>query len=141
MATDPGWVPVLSLDGKTFCSPRCGYRCRRDEYEAAVASAAALAVRMGAGWEPWVWENGGWHYEVRKGVAEIHVTEDRRGERVGPSYPVSGYTAWINTAAKQFIVSAATPEDALGFATQEARTAISRIAADLDALFDGERSS
>lgn len=135
-ATDAGWTPALSTDGVFYCSPRCGGGkfCRRAWYDAAVRNAEALAARMGDGWEPRVWENLGWHYSVGKGSATILVLEDRNAPfdpEIG--YPITSYQAWIEPKVVishrwiQFIEAASTPEDALGIATQAARTSISRI--------------
>ncbi len=133
---DPGWTPALSKDGQFYCSPRCGGGkfCRREWHDAAVRNADALATRMGDGWEVRVWENLGWYYSVSKGKAKIHVNEDRNAV-FDPEFgfPVRSYSAWIEpgvstrSAAIQFIVDAETPEDALGFAIQEARTFLIRI--------------
>lgn len=134
MAND-GWTPILSQGGRVYCSPRCGGKCLKEHYDNAVTAADALAARMGAGWKPAVWENLGWHYRVEKGVAVLHAKEDRRKPAVNGAYPITGYMVFLNSA-KQFVSHAATPEDALGFAAQDARTLIARVAADLDALFD-----
>ena len=123
---EDGRCAPRSLPGGIYCSPRCGGRCTRREFDRATAEAAALAKRMGEGWEPRVWENLGWHYEVHKGAAVIHVTIDRNAK----GSPVVGYWADIQTA-KQFIADAKEPEDALGFAIQDARSAERKIANDL----------
>lgn len=128
------WTPRLLNDGTVYCSPACGCRCRRSHYDAAVRNADALAERMGTGWETAVWENGGWHYSVHKGKARITVDLDRRqdfDEKAG--FPVLRYSAWIvpgvvvSRTVVQFIEHADTPEDALGMATQAARTFMIRL--------------
>lgn len=121
-----GWTPVQR--GEIYCSPRCGHGCTRAAYDRAVTEADELAKRMGDGWLPVIWENGGWHYKVIKGVATIRVHVDHRPG--GPE--ATSYSAWIEPAyvenhAVQFIESAETPEDALGFATQAARGLVRRI--------------
>lgn len=75
VSNDPGWTPVLR--GKIFCSPRCGGSCTKAAYDAAVKHAAELAALLGPGWEPVVWENLGWHYECKKGVAEMQGYKGR----------------------------------------------------------------
>ena len=134
MAND-GWTPILSHGGTVYCSPRCGGKCKRRHYDHVVKAADALAGRMGAGWKPVVWENLGWHYRVEKGVVAIHPSEDRNAPEVDGFYPIRNFTVFLNSA-KQFVTHAGTPEDALGFAVQDARTHIARVSADLDALFD-----
>lgn len=128
--TEKGWTPVLSGDGKTYCSPLCGFGCSKAEHDAATAKAASMAEQLGQGWSPVVWENAGWHAKVEKGCAEVLFDD------LGPSGDQS-YSAWINAGGDCFIARAATPEDALGFAVQEARTKIVRTNADLADLLEG----
>ena len=127
---DRKWV-ARDLPGGIYCAPRCGGGCTKADYRRAVKESAALATRMGDGWEPDVWENLGWHYKVTKGVAEIWPSIDHRFQRNA----ITGYTVSLNSA-KQFVVTAETPEDALGFAVQDARTAERRIVDDLAALLE-----
>ncbi len=117
------------LPGGIYCAPRCGGGCTKADYRRAVRAGAALAARMGDGWEPDVWENLGWHYKATKGVAEIYPCIDHRVAR----NTVTGYTVFLNSS-KQIVVTAGTPEDALGFAVQDARTVERRIADDLSFL-------
>lgn len=70
------WAPVL--DGDIFCSPACGFRCKKADYDRALTSANALAATLGPGWAPEVWENGGWHWEARKGNATVCQEDDGR---------------------------------------------------------------
>lgn len=122
------WTPILSKDGQYYCSPACGGGtfCKKAWFDQAEAEANDLADRMGDGWEPIIWENLGWHYSVRKGDVTIHPQRRQDG-------PATSYSAWIEPGLLvghhniQFIQSAQTPEDALGFATQEARSFISRL--------------
>lgn len=138
-----GWVPVLSEDGQFYCSPRCGSGkfCRREWYDIATARATELATRMGDGWTPHVWENLGWHYSAQRldgerAVAEIYPSEDRNADfEPGVGYPTKSYIAMVQTAP-QFIAHAADPQDALGFAMQDARTALGRIESDLAHIGD-----
>jgi len=100
------WKPVLSADGKIYCSPACGCKCTKEGYDRTTTKADALAKRMGAGWKPRVWENGGWHFEVLKANSRVE------GEG-------SEYSAWlqpkslVNRSHTQFIFRAETPEEAL----------------------------
>ncbi|RWH52192.1 MAG: hypothetical protein E5V72_02000 [Mesorhizobium sp.] len=142
-AIDLGRVPVRN--GPYYCSPRCGGGkfCRHEWYEAAKRNAEALASRMGEGWEAEVWENLGWHYRVQKGCVTIYVNEYKNlGFDPEVGYPVRSYSAWIqpgivvSNTVIQIIESAGTPEDALGFAVQAARTAMSRMGEALAALHE-----
>lgn len=136
------WTPKLSPDGEHYCSPACGGGtfCKKSWFDQAESEANALAERMGAGWEPCVWENLGWHYSVRRGNATIHPRRTQGG-------PVLSYAAWIEPGISihqhtvQFIQSADTPDDALGFATQEARTFMSRLSDTLSDLADSGPST
>ena|SRR5580704_13992510 len=117
--TNPDWTP-RHLPGGIYCSPACaGARgfCTEAAYNHANKEAEKLAKRLGDGWKVEIWENLGWHYRVSKGCFEIH----RDGDRY--------YAAF--QSVKQFFADAETPEDAIGFATQDARTFIRRIEADL----------
>ncbi len=70
-------VTELSWDAKDkggrYCAPACGRGCTTKERDIAVASAALLARTLGPGWEPEVWENLGWHYEVRSPCGRLSV--------------------------------------------------------------------
>ncbi len=126
-------VPVLS--GDIYCAPWCGCGCTKAAYDRAVTEAAALVERLGEGWEPRVWENAGWHYEAVKGVARVIPTQ--RGGSTYANWSISGYMVMFDSVW-QFVAHGKTPEDALGFALQDARTAERRIAADCATLSDGE---
>jgi hypothetical protein len=67
------WTP--KLNGAIYCSPACGANCKKAEFDRATERAAALAARLGSGWRPQVWENLGWHFEVKKGAAAVSVDE------------------------------------------------------------------
>lgn len=71
--TDLSYKPVRK--GDIYCSPACGYKCTWAAYQLATRRAKALCKLLGPGWEPHVWENGGWHYKVYFGapVAEHHL--------------------------------------------------------------------
>lgn len=130
---DIGDVPVLN--GKIYCSPRCGCKCTKAAFDRATKEANALAARMGEGWEPDVWENCGWHYLVFKGEMTIHTIYSNKHHKNG-GFVVESYSADFEPAsiargnyahAVQLTAHAATPEDAVGFVTQDARSLIQRI--------------
>jgi hypothetical protein len=60
-----------------FCSPACGFGCKRKDYELAVKKAVTLAKRLGPGFEADVWENGDWYWKVTYGAIDIRQREDR----------------------------------------------------------------
>ena len=123
------WVPQSQPNG-VYCSPACGFGCTQSEYDHATVEAAKLAALMGGGWAPRVWENLGWHWSVTKGVAEIHPSSK---DLILGHY--DEYTVYFNTEP-QIVVSAKSPEGALGIALQKARGIQGKIAADCAALLD-----
>lgn len=69
------WTP--KLNGAVYCSPACGFKCKKADFDRAMDGAAALVRQLGAGWSPSVWENGGWHFEAKKGGATVVVEADQ----------------------------------------------------------------
>lgn len=65
------WEPVKT--GSRYCAPACGYGCTQDEHDRAVALAELLASTLGPDWTTRVWENLGWHYEVRSPCGRLSV--------------------------------------------------------------------
>ena len=63
------WTPVLR--GDIYCSPGCGGGCKKSDYDKVVEQAGLVAAALGYGWEPYVYENLGWHYQVNKGQANV----------------------------------------------------------------------
>lgn len=104
-------VPVLNRD--IYCSPACGFGCKKAKHDEAVKIASELAYKLGDGWEAEVWENLGWHWCVKKGVCQIY-----------PGYS-SGYTIYLNVQP-QIVLFGECAEDLLGLALHEARTQIVR---------------
>lgn len=108
------WQPVHK-GGGIYCSPGCGFGCTIKAWSQANRESAALAARMGEGWEARVWENSGWHYSVRKGVVDIHpriIGEWGAGVITGGWGEPVGYTCFFN-ARPQVVQQAKTPEEAL----------------------------
>lgn len=127
-----GWTPVLN--GDLYCSPRCGCRCKKAEYDLAHANAAELAHHLGEGWEPRVWENCGWYWEATKGECRIgpHIAAGR--EKDGkPSYMLMWNFEPISSDNKvpQIVLHGSNPGDLLGLAKQDARTFMARMEAQL----------
>lgn len=73
-ATPDEWTPVLN--GDVFCSPACGHKCKKADYDHAVEAANTLAARLGYRWEVEIWENGDWFHSVKNGPATVTPTHD-----------------------------------------------------------------
>lgn len=69
---DLRWVPVLNDD--IFCSPACGGKCKKSEYDNAVNTSKEVALQLGENWITEVFENLGWYWKVTKG--NIEITQD-----------------------------------------------------------------
>lgn len=107
---DSDRLPVL-MSGGTYCSPRCGFGCTKAAHDRADAEGRALAEKLGAKWSHHVWENGGWHYKVKCGVIDLHVST--RGSKIRSDWTVEGYSAYIQTRP-QFISGTHTdPKEAI----------------------------
>ncbi len=71
LITPDRWTP--KLNGKVYCSPACGAKCLKVDFDLATEGANALVVQLGSGWMPHVWENFGWHFEAKKRGATVSV--------------------------------------------------------------------
>jgi hypothetical protein len=123
------FIPVSKLDwtpqqqpGGIYCSPACGCGCKADDHNRAALEAREDAARLGQGWEPRVWENGGWHGKVVKGAAEVMRYKSYQLGTV--------YTAYIRSA-RLFTGSGPTPEEALDRALSEARETVDKVTLDI----------
>lgn len=108
------WDPVRR--GDVYCAPACGRRCTIQEYEAAVASGAALAKRLGRGWTSRVWENLGWHCNAVSPCGRLKV-HGARGH----------YTAFLSERGDiggLFSGQATTPHAAVAEAVEKAKGAL-----------------
>lgn len=119
----PRWTPIRT--GTLYCSPACGHGCTFAEYEKAWVDANSLSDSMKSGWEPFVWENMGWHFNVKKSddggvVATIEPMMD------------GGYWAHIDTPSSQVCGEGPTPMHALENAANAAR----RIKANMNCVLE-----
>ena len=62
--------------GDIYCAPACGYHCKYKDYLKTKKDAAALNKRLGYGFKPVVWENGGWNYRVQKGPVTVYFYQE-----------------------------------------------------------------
>ncbi len=118
--------------GDLYCADWCGCGCTWAEYNQACNEAAALAKRLGSGWKPRVWENGGWHYEVIRGVCEVKPSRRRLG---GDLWTVDGYTAWIQTRPQYISERRDAPEEALREAMLLMKAAFDQLAQSFNESF------
>jgi len=65
------------------CAAWCGRGCTEAEYRAAVDRAAAIALELGPGWVPEIWENMGWHAAAVSACRRVRVYDHVR--RDGPT--------------------------------------------------------
>lgn len=91
------------LRGNTYCGPKCGAGCTKQQFDDAKAEAEELATVLGKQWEPVVWENLGWHAEAKLGTA--NVRKSGRGRHA--TYRFDTCTS------PQFIGHGKTPEEAV----------------------------
>ena len=68
----------MGTNGQIYCSPACGAGCTYDAYLKANSDAEALASvcakRIGGVWNPRVWENLGWRWEVVQEGTNIAIS-------------------------------------------------------------------
>lgn len=95
------WKPVRR--GKVYCAPACGRQCTWQQYQSAKREAAKLAKRLGRAWKPYVWENLGWHWQVKS---------PKRGISVSPPH-VDGGTYSACMAPGSYWRYGKTPEKAI----------------------------
>lgn len=65
------WNPVLN--GDVYCSPACGNKCKKSDYNKAVDDVSKLILTMGFGWSYKIWENCKWHYKIYKENVSISI--------------------------------------------------------------------
>jgi hypothetical protein len=89
------------------------------KFEQACKKALDLAKRLGNGWSAIVWENVGWHYDVRSPCKRITVTERTHGK--SPTY----YSACLHppgeTGSRLRGSTGSTPQAAIKAAIKEVR--------------------
>lgn len=68
------WKPVRN--GETYCSPACGHGCTHEAFKRATTNAEKLCRLLGAGWQPRVHENMGWHFSAYSVYGSGQITAD-----------------------------------------------------------------
>jgi len=67
--TKRDWSPRLY--GIYYCSPACGSKCKKVDYDNAKEAAETVAKTLGKAWKPELWENFGWHWRVTRGLVTV----------------------------------------------------------------------
>lgn len=114
------WTPVLR-DG-VYCSPACGGGrgiCDKSKYDAAQRDAEALAMRLGRGWKPYVYENLSWYWSVGKGKLSVRQTE------------LGYYDVYLNTTPRFIAHGMDRPEDGIKLVAEQLSQHINKLTADL----------
>lgn len=98
---------------------KCGAGCTEAEYQAACSESKATADKMGRGWRPRVWENLGWHWDLRYAQS---------GLQLHPSTVDGRWTAFLNAPSRmpggKWVEDGRTPAEAIGAVLATARTEI-----------------
>lgn len=123
--------------GGIYCAPACGCGCRYSEYRAAHARGrqmAEIARRSFKGWRVHVWENGGWHYSLKRVVsgrvvAEVHDS----GWKCAIKTP-SRFWCDMNVAGQQYTGEGRTVADAYRDARAKAVTHAANISREVSDL-------
>lgn len=120
MATDRNWTPRLQDNGRVYCSPACGFKCKKEDHDKAQAAATALAARLGPEWKPRVWENCTWHYSANHEAGPIAVfPRIRRWEgRSEHEEGVDEYSVHLNVS-QQILIQSTDPVEAVRQALKE----------------------
>jgi len=107
LAREPlSWEPVLR--GEIYCAPACGGGCTKARHDRCVRDAAKLVARLGAGWEPRVNENLGWHYGA--------TSADGRWYVIAHGHGASSYSAFlgrVGSLSGKWSAHGHTPEQAI----------------------------
>lgn len=105
------------------------FDCLHQDYLEADALSRQVASALGDGFQPRTWDNGGWYWEVTKGIARV-------SPGVGQAFYCSLNFRETGGSTLNIVAGADKPEDALGLAVQQARTLFVQFNASLDALLN-----
>lgn len=111
ISTGDKWTPIR--DGDVFCAPACGHKCKLVDFKRATASAAELVAVLGEGWQPRVWENGGWYFSAVKGAATVDYSEN------GGHFAASIDAGLFRNRHEQFRADGSSPRAAMEAALAE----------------------
>jgi hypothetical protein len=123
------WTPVRN--GEIYCSPACGCNCTQAEFELATMQAERLCARMNnmkggfKDWVPYVWENMGWHFQIRREVFQhphaVHERNQCEMTSHGEEGQIKRYSCMVAINGRAFSTMADTPERALRITMNEIR--------------------
>lgn len=119
------WKPVAGRD--TLCAPGCGRGCTKKEHDRAVREGARLALSLGSGWSPEIWENLGWHWAAISPCGRI---------KVHPS-SATGFHAFLGEpgcAGGRWAVYGKTARSSVRNVVRAARAELSKIGAMIEGL-------
>ncbi len=122
-------------NGDIYCSPACGCNCTWNEYQQAHRNALALAEYLGPGWETNVWENGGWNYEVKNGLIELHPNYARLTAKNGAELKhFVGFSLFIQTNPQLAVLNGKDPDELLNQAHELMQEHVSALQGQLDLM-------
>jgi len=125
------WKPV-SRPGGIYCSPACGCKCTREQYDRAHEQGQDLAASLGAEWTYRVWENGGWHYAAKSPCKRINLHAGAKRDDEGNRTKEHRYTAFLgeyDDVGGRWAVTRDDPKEAVRAVVTMAREALDRTAA------------
>lgn len=114
------WEP--RKHGLTYCSSACGRGCTIIEFDKATNQAAMLALKLGPLWVPEVWENLGWHWNVKRGPWTVNPLYDGAGYNT-----ITGYTAKLGNGRYSWLGKGETAIAAMNDAKLQARAEIKQL--------------
>lgn len=128
------WEP--KLEGKCYCSPACGFDCTKAEYDKAHRDSQQTIRLMPNpnNWEARVWENLGWHWELRSKDGWWSVSPHGHG--------LDGWTAFLtikqhDQIGGRWAEAGATPQKAMRATWDVAKVEYDEIKAAIDGALPG----
>lgn len=82
--------------GNIYCAPACGGNCTWAAYQQAKRDSLELVRELGTGWTAHVWENLGWHWEVRDASNCLNVVVGRTGRFTAYLGEGGGGSRWFD---------------------------------------------
>jgi hypothetical protein len=124
-------------NGDIYCAPSCGRGCTWAEYQRAEAEARGLAAGLGPSWEPRVWENLGWHFDVHIPASiriAIHPGGIRKERVMGDGTRQVMERSWTAFLHHTWTGRGDTPQKALEAALVECHEEYTKLTSAMDTL-------